>query len=134
MTLYFLSFYHQILYIPHDLISLKNWRSYQPDALDAYSPKIFKGILNVNTETDIAQKNANQKTGYARMESYPKDTYFDFSCKRMEDCRWMHGSLFINGFNVGRYHKVGPQQTLYIPGPLLRPGENEVNYDNNISE
>ena len=63
---------------------------------------------------------------YDQMESYPKDTYFDFSCGAKESCRWLHGSLFINGFNVGRYHKVGPQQTLYIPGTLLNPGENEV--------
>lgn len=90
---------------------------------------MFKGILNVNTETVTAKKDAYKMTGhgYDLMESYPRDTFFDFSCGIREDCRWMHGSLFINGFNVGRYHKVGPQQTLYIPGPLLRPGENEVN-------
>ena len=134
--MYLLSFCLLTLYIPINLISLKNWKSYQPDVLDIYSPKIFKGILNVNAETDIAKKYANKKTGhgYDPTESYPRDTYFDFSCGLMEDCRWMHGSLFVNGFNVGRYHKVGPQQTLYIPGPLLRPGENEVTFRHNIRE
>ena len=32
---------------------------------------------------------------------------------------WEKGCIFINGFNIGRYWKVGPQGTLYIPGELL---------------
>ena len=121
--------FYDLLIIFVTLNSLKNWKPYsQPDASDTYSPKLFKGILTVNTETDLAKARANENNDreYDQMESYPKDTYFDFSCDTKEDCRWLHGSLFINGFNVGRYHKVGPQQTLYIPGTLLNPGENEV--------
>ncbi len=36
------------------------------------------------------------------------------------------GAAFINGFNIGRYLDVGPQRTLYIPGALLKDGENEL--------
>lgn len=37
------------------------------------------------------------------------------------------GQVFINGFNLGRYWtKAGPQQTLYVPAPLLRAGENSI--------
>jgi beta-galactosidase len=36
------------------------------------------------------------------------------------------GVAFVNGFNLGRYWTVGPQLTLYVPAPLLRPGENEL--------
>lgn len=39
---------------------------------------------------------------------------------------WTKGVAFLNGFNLGRYWKIGPQQTLYIPAPLLRKGENEL--------
>lgn len=39
---------------------------------------------------------------------------------------WHKGSVWINGFNLGRYWKEGPQQTLYLPGPLLRKGRNEL--------
>ncbi|MFD0616210.1 beta-galactosidase family protein [Paenibacillus sp. GCM10027629] len=39
---------------------------------------------------------------------------------------WKKGVAFINGFNLGRYWEIGPQQTLYIPAPLLREGENEL--------
>lgn len=42
----------------------------------------------------------------------------------MED--WKKGVVFINGFNIGRYWEKGPQKTLYVPGPLLKEGRNEV--------
>lgn len=42
----------------------------------------------------------------------------------MED--WKKGVVFINGFNIGRYWEKGPQKTLYVPGPLLKEGKNEV--------
>ncbi|CAH0389154.1 unnamed protein product [Bemisia tabaci] len=44
-----------------------------------------------------------------------RDTFVDFS-------GWGKGVIFINGFNLGRYWPVvGPQQTLYLPGTLLKP-------------
>jgi beta-galactosidase len=39
---------------------------------------------------------------------------------------WGKGIVFVNGHNLGRYWKVGPQQTLYLPGIWLNAGENEV--------
>ena len=40
---------------------------------------------------------------------------------------WTKGSVWINGFNIGRYWQpVGPQQTLFVPGPKLRVGSNEI--------
>lgn len=39
---------------------------------------------------------------------------------------WTKGVVFINGFNVGRYWEIGPQKTLYVPGPLLKEGSNEI--------
>ncbi|KAG8405907.1 hypothetical protein J3459_020092 [Metarhizium acridum] len=32
------------------------------------------------------------------------------------------GIVWINGFNLGQYWVSGPQQSLYVPGALLRPG------------
>ena len=49
----------------------------------------------------------------------PADTFLDMRT-------WHKGIVFVNGFNLGRYFKAGPQQTLYIPGPLLRTGINTV--------
>ncbi|WP_246848606.1 glycoside hydrolase family 35 protein [Pseudarthrobacter sp. NIBRBAC000502772] len=36
------------------------------------------------------------------------------------------GFLWINGVLLGRYWQEGPQVTLYVPGPLLSPGENTI--------
>lgn len=47
------------------------------------------------------------------------DTFLDME-------KWGKGIVFVNGHNLGRYWKVGPQQTLYLPGCWLKEGENEV--------
>ncbi|MBO0600607.1 beta-galactosidase [Sporosarcina sp. E16_3] len=39
---------------------------------------------------------------------------------------WVKGFVVVNGFNIGRYWEIGPQETLYLPGPLLKKGENEI--------
>jgi beta-galactosidase len=36
------------------------------------------------------------------------------------------GALWINGHIIGRFWNVGPQQTLYVPGPWLRKGRNQI--------
>lgn len=47
------------------------------------------------------------------------DTFLD-----MES--WGKGIVFVNGVNLGRYWKVGPQQTLYLPGCFLNKGTNTI--------
>lgn len=49
----------------------------------------------------------------------PADTYLALP-------GWTKGVAWINGFNLGRYWKRGPQKTLYVPGPLLVAGQNEL--------
>ncbi|MGI5451167.1 glycoside hydrolase family 35 protein [Streptomyces sp. CA-243310] len=39
---------------------------------------------------------------------------------------WTKGNAWINGFALGRYWSRGPQRSLYVPGPVLRTGVNEV--------
>lgn len=36
------------------------------------------------------------------------------------------GCAFINGFNLGRFWEIGPQGRLYVPGPLIHAGKNEI--------
>ena len=33
---------------------------------------------------------------------------------------WEKGMVWINGFNLGRYWKIEPQRTLYVPGTILK--------------
>lgn len=49
----------------------------------------------------------------------PADTFLELP-------GWGKGVVFLNGFCLGRFWEVGPQQRLYIPAPLLRPGENTL--------
>lgn len=51
--------------------------------------------------------------------SKPGDTYLDMST-------WGKGMVWVNGYNLGRFWKIGPQQTLYVPGLWLKKGENEI--------
>lgn len=36
------------------------------------------------------------------------------------------GLVYVNGYAIGRYWNIGPQQTLYVPGCWLKKGRNEV--------
>lgn len=61
----------------------------------------------------------------------PTITFTDFHAEEPADRYlrldgWTKGVAFINGFNVGRYWSRGPQRTLYVPGPLIRAGRNEL--------
>jgi beta-galactosidase len=49
----------------------------------------------------------------------PADTFIDTS-------DLSKGQLWINGHALGRFWKIGPQKTLYVPGPWLKKGRNEV--------
>jgi beta-galactosidase len=47
------------------------------------------------------------------------DTFLDVS-------KLGKGAVWINGHNLGRFWNAGPQQTLYVPGPWLKAGSNEI--------
>lgn len=39
---------------------------------------------------------------------------------------WGKGMVWVNGHNIGRFWKIGPQQTLFLPAVWLKTGKNEV--------
>jgi beta-galactosidase len=47
------------------------------------------------------------------------DTFLDMSS-------WGQGIVWINGRCLGRYWSIGPTQTMYLPGPWMKVGRNEV--------
>lgn len=47
------------------------------------------------------------------------DTYLDLSA-------WGKGVIWVNGYNLGKYWNVGPQQTVYVPKEWLKEGKNEI--------
>ncbi|KAG1970182.1 beta-galactosidase-1-like protein [Pimephales promelas] len=53
------------------------------------------------------------------VNGYPSDTF-------MKLPGWSKGVVFVNGQNIGRYWDAGPQQALFLPGPFLNSGMNQV--------
>ncbi|XP_064208643.1 beta-galactosidase-1-like protein 2 isoform X1 [Anguilla rostrata] len=53
------------------------------------------------------------------VDGYPSDVFVKLP-------GWNKGVVFINGQNLGRYWAIGPQQALYLPGPWLNSGINQV--------
>ncbi len=49
----------------------------------------------------------------------PADTFLDVG-------ELHKGALWVNGHNAGRFWRIGPQRSLYVPGVWLRAGSNEI--------
>ncbi|USK36749.1 beta-galactosidase (plasmid) [Bacillus sp. F19] len=80
--------------------------------LDDLSRLSYKSINDIGSNRPVFYKGVFHAEELA-------DTFLQFD-------GWKKGVAYINGFNLGRYWEVGPQQTLYIPAPLLKEGENEI--------
>jgi beta-galactosidase len=52
-------------------------------------------------------------------DTFPADTIIDTR-------NLAKGEVFVNGRPLGRFWKIGPQGTLYLPGPWLKPGDNQI--------
>lgn len=65
-------------------------------------PAFYEGHFLIDNETEL------------------RDTFISFR-------GWNKGVAFVNNFNIGRFWPArGPQCTLYVPAPILRPGDNIV--------
>lgn len=53
------------------------------------------------------------------MQSLPRDSFLKLP-------GFIRGAAFVNGRCLGRYWNVGPQQSLYLPGPWLTEGVKEI--------
>ena len=67
---------------------------------------------------------------FAGDAQYPLFLKGSFKTDSKADCfvdlkGFTRGIVWVNGFNLGRYWKIGPQRTLYLPGVLLKD-ENEI--------
>ncbi len=70
---------------------------YQPAGTDN-GPAFWRGSFNV---------------------AQPGDTFLDVRA-------WGKGVVWINGHCLGRFWNIGPTQTMYVPGPWLKSGSNQV--------
>jgi len=68
------------------------------EAVASETPSFYKGYFNVSNS---------------------KDTFLDVS-------NWGKGIVWVNGRCLGRFWNIGPTQTMYLPAPWIKEGENEV--------
>lgn len=80
-----------------------------------------KGAESHGTGTDTAIKSQDRPTLYRG--EFLVDEIGDTFVKL---AGWSKGVVWINGFNLGRFWEKGPQNTLYLPAPLLKVGRNEI--------
>jgi beta-galactosidase len=88
---------------------LKNWEIYGFP---------FNDISNLKFSKATQYQNPVMRKGSFMLDE-TADTYLDFS-------KWGKGCAWINGHNLGRYWNIGPTQTMYVPAPWLKKGENEI--------
>lgn len=90
-----------------EVILLKNW---EISLIDARTyPVEWNNIVG-------------KKPGYYKAEfklTKRGDSFLDVST-------WGKGFVWVNGHCLGRFWKVGPQQTLYCPAVWLKKGKNEI--------
>ncbi|CAH2066993.1 unnamed protein product [Thlaspi arvense] len=101
--------FHNLNQMPKNLISFETQHTKKTSEkleiindVSQKEPALFAGEFFINSVEEI------------------KDTYLSFN-------GWGKGVAFVNEFNIGRYWpSVGPQCNLYVPAPLLKPGQNYV--------
>jgi beta-galactosidase len=91
-------------------VELKNWTIYN-------LPVDYK----FQTKADFKPTPATGPAWYKASFSLARTgyTYLNMSS-------WGKGMVWVNGYNLGRFWKIGPTQTLCLPGCYLKKGINEI--------
>ena len=98
--------------------TLSNWNIYN-FPLDQ---KMLAGLKYEKLSSDEAAASNQQMPGFWRATvkvAKAGDTFLDMRS-------WGKGVVWVNGHCMGRFWNIGPTQTMYVPGPWLRHGKNEI--------
>lgn len=99
-------------------VELNDWKVYLlPDELEFYTGMKFGEIDGTRIE-ETGRLAPGVYRGSFNIDK-PSDTFLNFES-------WGKGLVYVNGHPLGRIWHIGPQQTLYTPGPWLKEGENEI--------
>lgn len=91
-------------------MTLMNWEIFSLPMTEKYISGLQTNVEN--------QHDGVFFTGKFDIEK-PADTYLDMS-------NYDKGLVWVNGHNLGRYWKVGPQKRLFCPASFILKGENKV--------
>lgn len=98
--------------------NLKDWRMRR--IADDYQTA-HRAITTPRNDVSLSD-NTPSNIGYYRATfrlSKTGDTFLNMET-------WGKGQVYVNGYALGRFWSIGPQQTLYCPGCWLKKGENEI--------
>lgn len=101
------------VYIDNSLIS--GWTHVPLDFSDSFK----LGLGSLSWKPVLEPRGPMALLAVLTIKDQPKDTFLLMKS-------WQKGIVLINGFNIGRYWNSGPQQTLFVPAPLLNAGRNEI--------
>lgn len=86
-------------------------------------------VFNIPVDYEFAKNKQYKKSeNTAKQPAYYRGT---FTLDKVGDTffnmiNWSKGMVWVNGYAIGRFWEIGPQQTLYMPGCWLKKGENEI--------
>ncbi|RNC65976.1 beta-galactosidase [Proteiniphilum sp. X52] len=86
-------------------------------------------VYNIPVDYTFAkEKNYREEPNSGGHPAYYRGTFtLDETGDTFLDMRnWSKGMAWVNGYAIGRYWHIGPQQALYVPGCWLKKGKNEV--------
>ncbi|MBE6683152.1 MAG: beta-galactosidase [Ruminococcaceae bacterium] len=81
-------------------------------------PLPMDNLENLEFQSAQTKENTAFYRGYLEVDE-PCDSFIKLD-------NFKKGFVTVNGFNIGRYWEIGPQQTLYLPASLLKHGKNEI--------
>lgn len=97
--------------------SLSNWEIYPLDFNATLLNQLPSASWNTYDQSNAVYPSLLRTT--LTLDTEPTDTFINMS-------EWTKGIVIVNNFIVGRYWNIGPQQTLFIPAPLLNIGDNQI--------
>ena len=114
----------------HELTyDLKNWRI---ATIPCDYKTATKALSSAQPHSSLAFPSAAERCFFILNPSLKKGYYrANFTLKKVGDTfinmeAFGKGMVYVNGYALGRFWNIGPQQTLYVPGCWLKKGKNEV--------
>lgn len=86
-------------------------------------------VYNIPVDYEFAA--SRNYTNGGKVEGAPAFYRATFTLDKVGDTNinmsnWSKGLVWVNGYAIGRFWEIGPQQSLYMPGCWLKEGENEI--------
>jgi len=99
--------------------TMRDWqREFIPDDYATAVKALKQGKTALASEAAQTMGQRGYYRGYFNLKKVG-DTFLNFET-------WGKGQVYVNGHEMGRIWRIGPQQTLYVPGCWLKKGKNEV--------